>query len=200
MKAFAPTMRVFATAVLALTGTSVVNADTIATFADPSPDGSQPLFAFSSSGAAGTLSGSWTSTGMLLQTPGLAAPDFPNARFVMAPVAATGGPVLWTLGSGRIRLQNSSGVDQMFIDFNGGTLTTPVGFGGSDFVGLNVTFSGPIITSPLSQEAFAFSFANPVGTPENYTVTASFTSSAIPEPASVLLVVIGGMVAVRRRS
>ncbi|MBI5864061.1 MAG: PEP-CTERM sorting domain-containing protein, partial [Planctomycetes bacterium] len=52
----------------------------------------------------------------------------------------------------------------------------------------------------LSQEAFAFSFANPVGTPENYTATASFTSSAIPEPASIALLAIGGLLALRRRA
>jgi len=200
MKAFAPMLRVFAPVLLALAGSAVANADTIATFSDPSPNGTQPLFAFTSAGSAGTLSGSWTGTGLLLETPGVPAPDFPDARFTMAPVTATGGPTLWTLGPGRISFQNSSGTEQMFISFNGGTLTTPVGFGGSDFVGNGVTFGGPIIPPGLSGEAFAFSFANPIGTPENYTVTAAFTSSAVPEPASVALLALGGMLALRRRS
>lgn len=200
MKSFAYLLRAFAPAALAFAGVAAVNADTIATFADPSPNGSQPLFTFSSGGGTGTLSGSWTSTGLTLETPGLAAPDFANARFIMDPVSATGGPNVWTLGAGRIRFQDSGGTDQMFISFSGGTLTSPVGFGGSDFVGLDVAFSGPIVTSPLTDEAFAFSFANPAGTLEDYTATAAFTSSAVPEPASIALLALGGMLALRRRS
>jgi hypothetical protein len=200
MKAFAHLFRAFAPIALAVAGVSAVNAATIATFADPSPNGTQPLFTFSSGGGTGTLSGSWTSTGLLLETPGLPAGDFPNAKFIMDPVSATGGPSVWTLGAGRIRFQDSGGTDQMFISFSGGTLTSPVGFGGSDFVGLDVSFSGPIVTSPLSGEAFAFSFANPVGTPANYTATAAFTSSAVPEPASIALLALGGLLALRRRS
>lgn len=200
MKAFATVLRAFGPALFALIGTAAVNADTIATFADPSPNGSQPLFTFSSNGGTGSLSGSWTSTGMLLETPGVAAPDIPDARLAMDPVSATGGPLVWTLGPGRIRLQNSTGTDQMIISFSGGTLTSPNGFGASDFVGLDVSFSGPIIPGGLSGEAFAFSFANPTGTPEDYSATAAFTSSAVPEPASIGLLLVGGLLALRRRS
>ena len=85
------------------------------------------------------------------------------------------------------------------ISFSGGTLTSPSTFGASDFVGQNVVFSGPIIPAGLSQESFAFSFANPVGTIEDYTVTAAFTSSAVPEPASIALLALGALVAIRRR-
>ena len=187
------------TVALALSGAAIASADTIATFADPSPDGSQPLFSFSSAGVAGTLAGSWTGTGLLLETPGVAAPDFPNARFSMAGVAATGGPTLWTLGPGAINFTDSGGNPLMTISFAGGTLTSPATFGASDFVGQNVVFSGPIIPGGLSQEAFAFSFANPQGTIENYTVTASFTSSAVPEPASIALLALGALAAIRRR-
>ena len=199
MKAFAPVLRAFAPALLALASTAAVNADTIATFSDPSPGGSQPLFTFSSNGGTGTLSGSWTSDGMLLETPGVPAADINNAHMAMDPVTATGGPLVWTLGPGRIRLQNNANVDQMIISFSGGTLTSPNGFGASDFVGLDVSFSGPIIPAGLSGEAFAFSFANPVGTPEDYTATAAFTSSAVPEPASIGLLLVGGLLALRRR-
>ena len=72
------------------------------------------------------------------------------------------------------------------IEFDSAQLNGSLGFGSSDFSGQNVTFSGSLIPFVLTSEAFAFSFANPSGTPSNFTVTSSFTSSAIPEPASLL--------------
>jgi hypothetical protein len=178
---------------------TLASADTIATFSDPSPDGSQPLFTFSSAGGTGTLSGGWSTNGLLLETPGLGAPDFNNAHFSMPGVAATGGPSNWTLGAGAINFTDNVGNPLMTITFAGGSLASPITFGASDFVGQNVVFSGPIIPGGLSQESFAFSFANPVGTIGNYTVTAAFTSSAVPEPASIVLLALGALAAIRRR-
>lgn len=178
---------------------ALASADTIATFSDPSPDGSQPLFTFASNDVTGSLSGSWSGLGLLLQTPGLAAPDFNDARFSMPAVTAVGGPEVWALGAGAINFTDSGGSALMTITFAGGSLSSPSTFGASDFVGQNVVFSGPIIPGGLSQEAFAFSFANPVGTISDYTVTAAFTSSAVPEPASIALLALGALVAIRRR-
>lgn len=174
--------------------------DTIATFADPAANGSTPLFAFvSGPPGSGSLSGGWTGVGLNLLTPGLAAPDFANARFLMNPVSASGSGNNWALGAGSINFSDSGGNALFSIQFNSGQLTTPNGFGASDFIGQGVTFSGPIIPGGLTDETFAFSFANQVGTPENYTATAAFTSSAVPEPVSMILLAVGGMLALRRR-
>lgn len=188
-------------ALAAAAAVAAAHAETIATFADPSPDGSAPLFHFvSAAPGSGVLSGGWSGTGLLLQTPGLAAPDFGDARFTMDPVAATGGPFVWTLGAGSVEFRDSADALLFTISFTSGTLTSPVGAGASDFAGNGVTFAGPIIPPLFFNEAFAFSFANPVGTFDNYTVTSSFTSSAdrIPQPATLALLLLGGL-ALRRR-
>lgn len=189
-------------AALAAGGASVAQAETIATFADPSPSGATPVFTFASAGGAGTLSGSWNGLGLNLLTPGLGAPDFADAQFTMPAVAATGGGNIWALGAGSVSFFDSSNNPLFTISFQSGTLTSPVGTGASDFVGDNVTFSGPIIPAgSLTNEAFAFSFANPRGTIENYTVTSAFTSSAdrIPEPSSLALIALGSAIGLMRR-
>src|ERR1051326_7995124 len=50
---------------------------TVARFDDPSPGGDPSLFTLHGD----TFSGGWTGDGLLLETPDLAAPDFPNAHF-----------------------------------------------------------------------------------------------------------------------
>jgi len=60
-------------------------------------------------------------------------------------------------------------------------------------------FSGPLVTTPLVDEAFAFSFANRTVTPEGVTWTAAFTSSAIPEPSTAVLLGVGLVILLRRR-
>lgn len=187
---------------LVVGGAFVAQADTIATFADPSPSGATPLFTFTSAAGVGTLSGGWNALGLNLLTPGLGAPDFADAQFTMPPVAATGGLGVWALGAGSVNFFDSSNNPLFTISFQSGTLTSPVGAGSSDFVGDNVTFSGPIIPpASLLNEAFAFSFANPRGTMENYTVTSAFTSSAdrVPEPSSLALLALGSAIGLMRR-
>lgn len=189
-------------AVLALLGglAAVARAETLATFADPS-DGSVPLFEFKSDGTSGTLAGGWELPGLLLLAPGLNGdPSYPDASFSMAPVDATRvSNTLWSIGEGSIDFRDSEGALLFTISFESATLVTPQGFGGSDFAANDVSFSGPIVPPGLEDEAFAFSFANPKGDFENYTVTASFTSSGVPEPASVVLVALGGVAALIRR-
>lgn len=195
------TTRAFAAA-LAFGGAFAAQAETIATFSDPSPSGATPLFAFTSAAGVGSLSGSWNGLGLNLLTPGLGAPDYADAQFSMPAVAATGGGALWTLGAGSVSFFDSSNSLLFTISFASGTLTSPVGTGSSDFVGDNVVFSGPIIPAgSLTNEAFAFSFANPRGTLENYTVTSAFTSSAdrVPEPSSLALIALGGAIGFIRR-
>lgn len=186
----------FALCSVLLAGASAVALaqSTIATFADPAADASTPLFDFDGS----TLTGGWSSTGLTLLTPASPLPDFDDVTFSMTPLTASGAAPFYSLGGGTIEFFD--GVDLLMrIEFDGGTLAAPFGFGSSEFASQNVVFSGPIVPPGLSGEAFAFSFANPVGSPSDFTVTASFTSSAIPEPASMLLVLLGVPMAIRHR-
>lgn len=180
-------------------------ATTIATFADPTTGPATPLFQFNS--GTGVLTGSWLAMpNLLLQTPGVPAfPDYPNAQFQMTPIGTVGaiGPIL-VMGAGQVNFFDATNAPLMTISFSGGYLNPATNFGGSDFTGFNVTFTGPILAGlTLTNESFAFSFANPVSAapPGSYSVTSSFTSSAdiVPAPASAALLGLGGLVAARRR-
>lgn len=190
----------FVTGALALAG--LAHADTVATFADPSPTGATPLFSLT----ANTFSGGWSGTGLTLETPGiLAVGDYADATFSMSPLAAVNVfGSFWALSSGSINFFDSASNPLLTISFSSATLNVPAGAGGSDFIGNNVTFSGPILAgyTLISNEAFAFSFANPVGTPNQFTVTSAFTSSAdlfVPAPATAGLLGLGAIGALRRR-
>jgi hypothetical protein len=114
------------------------------------------------------------------------------------------------LGSGSINFFSSvasGSTPLMTISFNTAVITNGIGFGASDFQGYGVTFSGPIFAgyTPVSNESFAFSFANRQSVPSpagSYTVTSSFTSSAdltVPAPGTIVLLGIGGLIVARRR-
>jgi hypothetical protein len=175
-----------------LLAVSVASADTIATFADPSPNGATPLF----TRIGDTLTGGWTGTGLTLITP-ITGGNYPNATFTVTDLNIldpTG-----TLSAGQIRFNDNGGNLVLQIDFDGGRLFQPFGWGGSVFTSNNVTFSGPIITNPLSEQQFAFSFANQTVIPGGFSWTAAFTSSAVPEPSGLLLLVLGSIVSRFRR-
>ena len=179
-----------------LLSTAAVRASTIAAFADPSPDGSLPMFNIDLTG--NLITGGWSGGGLLLTTPGIPAPDYPDATFVITPLSLSGGGPLYTTGPGSIVFYDKLSNPLLTISFAGGFLTNGLGFGGSDFVGSNVTMTGAILPYPVSAEAFSFSFANPTPTANGYTVTSSFTSSAVPEPGSVLLLLAGAAIVLRR--
>lgn len=165
---------------------------TVATFADPAADSSTPLFELDD----GQLSGSWNGVGLTLQTPGLGDVDYSNAKFQMGSVAVNPDD---STGAGSVDFfaQNN---DYLFsIAFQSGTLNKNVGFGATDFVAQDVVISGPIVPFALMDEAFAFSFANQLITPDGFTATADFTSSATPEPASLCLTAAGATIMLRRR-
>jgi MYXO-CTERM domain-containing protein len=179
--------------------TASANAATIVTFADPAMGPSTPLFEVNSNTAL--LTGGWTDPGLTLETPGLAAPNYANARFTMTAVALLTPLPFASLGPGQIDLWDSSNNLLMTITFSGGLLSSSFGFGSSEFQGNNVTFSGPILGGDVfTNEAFAFSFANPVATQTGYQATASFTSSAnVPAPAGLAALAMGGLAIGRRR-
>lgn len=180
---------------IALAGT-VSNADTIATFADPVPFGSNGMvFEL----ANDMLYGGWQGVGLNLITP-ITGGLYPDATFTMTPLSI--GPLGQT-NAGVIEFHESAasgGGLILQITFDQAQLYSPFGFGASMLVpNHNVQFSGPIITYPLSEQMFAFSFANQRSTPTGYTWSAAFTSSAIPEPASLALLAAGLAVLLRKR-
>ena len=168
--------------VVALAVAAGSQAITIATFSDPALDGSTPMFTI----GGGSISGSWNGNGLNLLTPGLAGADVMNAKMNMAPVALTVlGPGAYSAGAGQIDFTDSSNALVFRINFNS-ALVVPTNFGSSEFFGSNISFSDASGVLPLSQETFSFSFANPMMMGSNLTYTAAFTSSAVPEPGTMI--------------
>lgn len=165
---------------------------TVATFADPAVDSTTPLFELDGD----QLSGSWTGLGLTLQTPGLPGIDYTDAMFVMNAITVAGDD---TTSGGTVSFFASNQDPLFTITFDGGLVNGNSGFGATDFVGLNVVISGPAVPFALFDEAFAFSFANQETTANGFTATSDFTSSAVPEPASMTLIAIGAAFALRRR-
>ncbi len=172
------------------------SAGTIATFADPALDGSTPLFSLTPT----QFQGGWSGNGLTLLTPGLPGPDYSDAKFNLPAVSVTPiSPGLWTLGNGQITFYDSANTPVFIIAFAAASLDENIGMGASDLALQNVTFSVPGSPQTFDQERFAFSFANEELTPNGPTWTASFTSSAIPEPASLGLTLIGLFLCSARR-
>ena len=180
---------------------------TIATFADPSMDSANPLFTVDIV-ANDEITGGWddTETGLSLEIP-YSGNTFPNAFFTMTPVSYTGAIAGGQTGGGIIKFfadgQSMSTTPLIQIDFDLAHVT-PFSFGGMDqFYADDVTITGSEIAGPLTDESFAFSFANQVpisGDWNNgYTATASFTSSAVPEPATIALLGLGALSLLRRK-
>jgi hypothetical protein len=73
--------------------------------------------------------------------------------------------------------------------------------GDNIFSNNGVEFSGPAVASfgTLTNESFSFSFANQAPIEDGFTSSAAFTSSAIPEPATIFVLALGSVFVVVRR-
>ena len=183
---------------------------TVATFSDPALNASTPLFNVNS--ITKTVTGGWddTKTGLNLQVV-RTGNTFSNAYFTMTPLTMTAGSLAYdTTGSGTIRFfkdgDPTSATPILQIDFDSLSVTYGAIGGNNVFNSSGVKFSGSEIGSTIfSEEVFSFSFANlkalDSGSPQNgYSATASFTSSAVPEPATLALLGIGAAAMFRKRS
>ena len=192
---------------------------TIATFADPSRNSSNPLFTVDFTGM--TFTGGWadTQTGLTLQIPYTGA-TFADVWFEMSDVTIIsttiipGGGKFGLTGSGAINFYADGAANPiaplLTISFGSG-LVSRYGFGESDetpdgyFITTNVTITGSAIPGTLSEEEFSFSFANLKCLPgsnklnDGFTTTAAFTSSAVPEPATIALLGFGVLSIVSRK-
>jgi len=185
--------------------TSVEATLTIATFDDPAADSTTPLFTVDLNNDL--ITGGWTDlqTGLDLDVVYSGNP-FPDAFFTMTSVSYTGDIAGGSTGGGTIKFfadgQSTGTTPLIRIDFNSAAIS-PIGFGGLELFALNdVTISGSEIGGgTLTNEAFSFSFANQVMLPgdDGYTATAAFTSSAVPEPATLALLGIGALATLIRR-
>ena len=188
---------------------SVGRAMTVATFSDPTegdPPPVQPLFTVDF--VEGTMDGSWPEAldGLNLEVPWISQ-NYNDAYFTMTQLTVAGDKDYATTGSGVMQFFDSTDLLVLTISFSSATSTSDVLLGINSIIvndGVQITGVG---FGPLTDSAsFSFSLTNVTPLPgnntvdEGFTATAAFTSSALPEPASVAGLMAGLLpVVVRRR-
>lgn len=191
---------IFGAMLVAVAAGSFAQSRTMVTFADPSLDGSNKLFVFNTT--TNILTGSYTGTGMTVQTPGVGGGSVANAKFTTSAIQLTQvpGSGIYTGGAGQVRFYTEDANQPFFVvDFTGATLFNPLNFGASQLNGSGVQFSGPNVPGGLTQQQFSFALANPTVNGNEISYTSSFTSSAVPEPATMTALALGAVSLLRRR-
>jgi len=182
----------------------VLFSGTIATFCDPAADGDTPLFTIDLVGD--TISGGWQD-GLILDV-AFSGNIYENVLLSMTDVSYSGDINGGVTGEGTIRFFEE-GVDPQLseplirIDFDSAYVSY-ISFGGINhplFGTDGVVITGSEIGGVLTEEtSFSFGFANieAIDGCDGFTATAAFTSSALPEPASVALLAVGGLIVWRK--
>lgn len=189
----------------ALVAAGIAQAGTItfATFSDPAPTGATPLFTqvYGSSPDV-TVTGGWSGTGLTLSVP-YTGGTYTNAKYTLDAAVAGTSTVLadtYSLGSGSLSFFDSSSNPLFQITFRSAVLS-PGGIYATSKNG--IALSGAIVPlDTIVLQQFAFSYANDNwANASTETDTASFTSSVVPEPATMAVFAIGlvGLAARRRR-
>lgn len=182
---------------------------TIATFADPSRNSSNPLFTVDFT--QNKFNGEWSDaqTGLFLDIP-YSGDTFTDAWFKMTEVEIIDAFGDTSGGEINFYANGTSTNPLLVISFESGSVSR-YGFGADEiFVANTVTITGSEITDSLSEEMFSFSFANLAKLPghtnwnDGFTATAAFTSSAVsipsvPEPTTIFLLGTGGLMIWRTR-
>ena len=177
---------------------------TIATFDDPAVDSTTPLFMVDLH--KDLITGGWldSQTNLTLEVV-YSGNTFVDAFFEMTALSYIGGLMGGITGGGTVKFfadnQSTATTPLIQIDFDSAFLS-PASLGAVELFGNDVTISGSEIGgATLTDEAFSFSFANQVLLPDEggYTATSAFTSSAVPEPATVTLLGLGALSLLHRR-
>jgi len=190
---------------------------TVATFDDPALSSATPLFTVD--WTAETVTGGWAD-GMenLDLVFAQSGNTFQDAWFSMNTLdiiseTTFGGYTYGITGPGQIDFyaDGTSTSPLMTASFDQ-AMVSRTGLAADDFFSENVTFTGSQIAGTVNNEQFSFSFANIVSlldlikadninyiVPEGFTATAAFTSSAVPEPATLLLLSLGGVLLRKRQ-
>ena len=188
---------------------SSARAITIATFADPAPDDTTPLFTVTF-GGGGSVVGGWddSQTGLDLQVPITGPPVslYQDAFFTMSLLTYSGDSDGGPTGPGTIKFfedNDDPATAQPLVMFSFDSARIDPGglYADNIFHSDNVQVTIKGYSQNLTDQQFSFAFANKNMFPLDigFTATASFTSSAIPEPATILLLALGSFALLRKR-
>ena len=190
--------------VMAMASVSIAEVVTIATFADPSGGGVDPLFTID---GVGTINGGWddSKTGLDLNI-AYADTTYNDAWFEMSELTYGGG-YSGVTDKGWVKFYKNDTSDTPVLQINFSSASLSGGGLASQelliFTNAEIEITGIDIDVELTDEAFGFAFANHVLTPgtSGFTATAAFTSSGapIPEPATICMVGLGCLNLIRRK-